>query len=92
MLGYKSKMVLEVPSPYTTTDCSRCGNKVAKALAVRVHRCDRCGLILDRDYNASLNILQRGLQKLPVECGEVTPAEIQCESAKQELRLLVFDR
>jgi putative transposase len=32
---------------------------------------------LDRDYNASLNILQRGLEKLGMEQPEVTPIEIE---------------
>ncbi|MER3408375.1 MAG: transposase, partial [Nitrososphaera sp.] len=42
----------------TSVDCSNCGNKVPKSLAVRTHNCDRCGLAINRDYNASLNILQ----------------------------------
>ncbi len=29
----------------------------------RIHDCPHCGLKLDRDLNASLNILQRGIQK-----------------------------
>ncbi len=92
MLCYKARMVLEVPSPYTSIECSRCGNNVPKTLAVRIHRCDRCGLVIDRDYNASLNIKQIGVSCLPVECREVTPAEITCWSGKQELRLPVGDR
>jgi len=32
---------------------------------------------LDRDYNASLNILQRGLEKLPQGLREVTPMETE---------------
>jgi len=31
----------------------------------RVHNCSKCGLKLDRDYNASLNILRLGLESLP---------------------------
>ena len=62
MLEYKAKMVLEVPAPYTTIECSRCGNKVPKSLAVRLHRCDKCGLKIDRDYNSSHRIKQRGLK------------------------------
>ncbi len=88
MLEYKAKLVIEVPPRNTSIDCSGCGNKVPKSLAVRTHRCDRCGLIIDRDYNAALNILQRGLSllciHLPQELREVTPVEIQRESVKQE--------
>jgi putative transposase len=92
MLDYKAKMVVEVEPAHTSIDCSGCGNKVPKSLAVRTHHCDRCGLSLGRDYNAALNILQRGLSHLPVERREVTPVEIPRESMKQELRLPVSDR
>jgi len=87
-LEYKCKLVVEVPSRNTTVDCSRCENKVPKSLAVRIHRCDKCGLILDRDHNASINILKKGLKifnqdRLPQELREVTPVEIM-RSMKQE--------
>ncbi len=45
----------------TTQECSGCGEIVPKALNVRVHECPHCGLKLDRDLNAALNILARGL-------------------------------
>ncbi len=45
----------------TTQECSGCGAVVPKDLSVRVHDCPSCGLKLDRDLNASLNILSRGL-------------------------------
>jgi putative transposase len=61
MLDYKT-MLIEVPAKNTTVDCSRCGNKVPKSLAVRIHSCNVCGLVLDRDYNASINILRKGLK------------------------------
>jgi putative transposase len=87
MLDYKAKLVVEVELAYTSIDCSRCGNKVPKSLAVRIHSCDKCRLAIDRDYNASLNIKQKGLQIiLPVERREVTPVEILCESKKQEMQ------
>lgn len=86
MLAYKTKLVIEVPPNNTSIDCSRCGNKVLKSIAVRTHRCDRCGLVINRDYNASLNIKQRGLHQLKLLMGheEVTPVEILGESMKQE--------
>lgn len=52
---------LLVDPRYTSQDCSGCGERVKKGLSVRVHRCPRCGLVLDRDVNAALNILARGL-------------------------------
>jgi len=84
ILEYKAKMVIEVEAANTSIDCSRCGNKVPKTLAVRIHGCDRCGLSVDRDYNASLNTKQRGLLLLPQGLREVTPVEIALQSMKQE--------
>ena len=48
----------------TSKMCSRCGRLVAKNLYVRVHDCSSCGLILDRDHNAAINILRLGIQSL----------------------------
>lgn len=87
MLNYKC-MVMEVPAKNTTVNCSRCSNMVPKSLAVRTHRCNMCDLILDRDHNAAINILKKGLKifnvKLPQELREVTPVEILKRSMKQE--------
>lgn len=43
----------------TSVRCSHCGEAVPKTLAIRLHQCPSCGLVLDRDHNAALNILQR---------------------------------
>ena len=83
-LEYKCKMLVKVDPKNTTVDCSRCGHKVSKSLAIRIHRCDKCNLILDRDQNASINILNKGLNKLPQELGEVTLVESAKHSMKQE--------
>ncbi len=90
MLQYKSKVMIQVEPMNSTIDCSRCGNRVPKSLAVRMHRCGECGLAIDRDYNASLNILKRGLQLLevPQELRELTPVEILMGSRKQEANAL----
>ena len=83
-LEYKCKMLVRVDPKNTTVDCSRCGHKVSKSLAIRIHRCDKCNLILDRDQNASINILNKGLNRLPQELGEVTLVESAKHSMKQE--------
>ncbi len=44
----------------TSQECSSCGAEVKKSLSTRVHRCN-CGLVLDRDVNATINILHRGI-------------------------------
>jgi len=49
---------VELVNPYNTSQkCSNCGNIVRKALSVRIHKCPECGLELDRDVNAAINIL-----------------------------------
>jgi putative transposase len=53
-----------VPSKNTSKMCSRCGNLVEKDLSIRVHDCPVCGLKLDRDENAAINILALGLESL----------------------------
>ena len=41
--------------------CSRCGRVKAKlSLNERVYRCDGCGLVMDRDLNAAINIKVAG--------------------------------
>jgi putative transposase len=86
--------LIKVSARNTTIDCSRCGNKVPKSLAVRIHRCNKCNLVINRDYNASINILQKGLkifsQKLPQELREVTPVEISKKSMKQEAQFFRY--
>jgi len=58
------RRVILVNPRNTTKMCSTCGEIVPKALSVRVHACPVCGLVMDRDENAALNMLQRGLLSL----------------------------
>jgi putative transposase len=48
--------VIAVSPRSTTQDCSGCGERVKKTRSMRTHLCPRCGLVLDRDWNAALNI------------------------------------
>jgi putative transposase len=69
LLSYKAawagrKQVAMNPA-YTSQDCSQCGHrKTDLTLADRTHRCSCCGIALDRDLNASRNILALGRQCL----------------------------
>jgi putative transposase len=54
--------VIAVPPQYTSQECSACGTRVKKSLSVRTHICPRCGMVLDRDHNAALNILHKALE------------------------------
>jgi putative transposase len=58
------RRVVLVDPRHTSQRCSRCGQLVRKDLSVRVHACPVCGLVIDRDENASINILALGLQCL----------------------------
>lgn len=58
------RSVLRVNPRGTTQECSGCGKVVPKDLGIRVHDCPHCGLKIDRDLNAALNILARGLASI----------------------------
>ena len=45
-----------VPAPYTSRTCSGCGARNDPGSS-KTYKCANCGLVLDRDENASLNIL-----------------------------------
>lgn len=63
-LSYKAegagREIIKVPPHNTSQVCSRCGEKVPKSLSVRIHQCPFCDISLDRDLNASINILRLG--------------------------------
>ena len=51
------RQVVVVPAAGTSQTCSSCGAYCPKALSQRIHRCS-CGVVLDRDHNAAINILR----------------------------------
>ena len=51
-----------VPPHYTSQNCSNCGEVVKKSLSTRTHKCPHCGFVLDRDWNAAINILELALR------------------------------
>jgi putative transposase len=63
MLCYKAEgagsRVVFVEPENTSKICSRCGEMVEKTLWDRQHTCPTCGLSIDRDLNAAINILKR---------------------------------
>jgi putative transposase len=61
--GLHAIPVLAVAPQYTSAECSGCGRRILKSLSVRTHICPGCGLVLDRDHNAALNILQKALDR-----------------------------
>lgn len=64
MISYKAESaggrVVKVNPRNTTQRCSQCDEIVSKTLSNRIHDCPHCGLVMDRDLNASRNILKIG--------------------------------
>ena len=44
--------------------CSNCGHRQKLELGERTYRCPHCGMVMDRDYNAAINIRNEGLNVL----------------------------
>jgi putative transposase len=61
----RGKHTVAVDPRGTSINCSSCGERVEKTLAIRVHSCS-CGLVIDRDWNSALNLLKRGSVGLPI--------------------------
>ena len=69
ILKYKclwlNKIFIQISPYYASSQiCSRCKNKenIMKDIRVREYKCSKCGLEIERDYNASINILNEGLK------------------------------
>lgn len=60
------RAVVLVDPKGTSQRCSHCGMVVQKSLSIHIHDCPSCGLKIDRDENAALNILALGLESLGV--------------------------
>ena len=62
---YKSKYFYQIDEHYPSSmTCSCCNNidKKYKKLSERVYKCSVCHSTIDRDLNASINILDEGLK------------------------------
>lgn len=60
LAAYKAEVPKVNPSN-TTQECSKCSWRPEKkiGLEVRVYECGNCGLVMNRDLNAAINILHR---------------------------------
>ncbi len=63
MLSYKAESagmkVIKVDARNTSKECGSCGNIQEMPLLERTYTCNRCGMQMDRDINASINMLNR---------------------------------
>ena len=68
LLAYKAawagRTFVAVNPAYTSQDCSECGHRQKLTLSDRIYTCHYCGVVLDRDLNASRNILSVGQHAL----------------------------
>lgn len=66
-IKYKAKLegvpVVEVSPRNSSKTCSRCGYMYKRFKNQRLFHCPNCGLIIDRDLNASINIARKGLEE-----------------------------
>lgn len=73
MLSYKlerkGKKLIRIDKFYPSSKtCSCCGYiKKELKLSERIYECPQCGTKLDRDYNASLNILREGMRLVAMQ-------------------------
>ena len=70
LLDYKAaeagKRAVKVNPVYTSQTCSECGTRQKLKLSDRMYHCPCCGLSINRDVNAAINIMTLGLQGLGV--------------------------
>ncbi len=58
-------LVIQVNPMHTSQECSGCGNiKNDLKLSDRIYHCNMCGLTIDRDVNAAINIERKGMEKI----------------------------
>ncbi|MEG4801314.1 MULTISPECIES: RNA-guided endonuclease InsQ/TnpB family protein [unclassified Microcoleus] len=89
-------LVVKVAPHNTSQNCSGCQVLVPKTLSVRTHECPNCGLILDRDENAAVNILNKALQAVGhiVSArggqGDTQPVKRETSTGWDEVQLSLF--
>lgn len=82
-IEYKSQLngvkILKAERFYPSSKtCSACGSiKQDLKLSDRTYHCDKCGAVIDRDYNASLNLLSLIIKKqIGADYPESTPEDL----------------
>jgi len=68
---YGSKLVIVSRTFPSSKLCSRCGHRKKElSLSEREYECEQCGLEIDRDINAALNLVAVSLPETQNACGE----------------------
>ena len=74
------RIIEQVNPRNTSKTCSVCGHIQSMPLSQRTYNCPECGNVMDRDHNASVNILQIGqglAESTPVELVALAPTQKQ---------------
>ncbi|MDG6449002.1 transposase [Glaesserella parasuis] len=73
--------------------CSQCGEiKPNLTLAERTYECEHCHCVLDRDYNAALNLFSYLKEKIGQVLPEFTPADLMALQVDLSLNRLVTSK
>ena len=94
MLSYKAESagmkVIKVDARNTSKECSNCGNIQDMPLSIREYICSRCDMQMDRDINASINILHKattlGQRESHAQVDMASAIQQESKSRIEELR------
>ena len=68
------KLAIAVNPNGTTQNCSNCGTHIPKKIQDRWHSCHVCGLELDRDVNAAINVKNIAVGRTVIKAQRVSDA------------------
>jgi putative transposase len=92
---WKGVELVTAPRNYPSTQrCSKCGNIKEKeeklTLADRIYECEKCGVKLDRDLNAALNLKQYGEAHRNLRLGRLEVTEEKSSVPIDEPRTEIY--